>query len=181
MRTCPNDNVELEKMHYKGVTIDECPLCKGRFFDRGELTRAKDSTDEDLRFLDFELFDTSEVSSKEGQKNCPKCGVHMFSVSYDGSGITLDTCQKCKGIWLDHHEFGKIIRSLEELVSQFSAQELSDAASEELSEIFTGPKGVTEEMKDFFAISRLLEMRYAAEHPWLEKLLDAYYRVTPLR
>lgn len=181
MRKCPNDNKELETKKYKGVTIDECDICKGRFFDRGELTQAKDSTDEDLRFLDFELFDTSEVEASESQKKCPKDDTNMFSVNYGESGVVVNKCHKCKGIWLDHHEFEKIISSLEALVSQFSAQDLSDVASEELAEVLTGPKGVNEEMKDFFAVSKLLEMRYAAEHPFLEKLLDTYYRITPLR
>jgi hypothetical protein len=36
-RRCPKDGAVLERVREHGVTIDECPTCRGVWLDRGEL------------------------------------------------------------------------------------------------------------------------------------------------
>jgi len=181
MRRCPICQADLETKKYKGVSVDECAENHGMFFDRGELQLAAASKDPDLRWLDFELFKFKDVKGSESDRKCPKCHTNMHDVRFEDSGVIVSTCPSCHGIWLDNKEFEKVVRSLESFVEGLSSQELTDAAGEELAEILTGPKGVSGEMKDFFAVSNLLETRYASEHPTLGKLIEVYYKYTPFR
>ena len=77
---CPDCQTQLHQFDYKGVRIDECPKCKGRWFDRGELKTAKDRTDDDLRWLDFDPFgaeaDRYAVASSKTLL-CPNCSTRM--------------------------------------------------------------------------------------------------------
>jgi Zn-finger nucleic acid-binding protein len=41
---CPACHAQFGQINFKGVLLDECPKCKGRWFDRGELKEAKDRT-----------------------------------------------------------------------------------------------------------------------------------------
>lgn len=44
--------------------------------------------------------------------NCPRCEVATLSVNYR-TGIEVDTCPKCRGVWLDRGELDKIIERTE--------------------------------------------------------------------
>ncbi|HXK37207.1 MAG TPA: zf-TFIIB domain-containing protein, partial [Candidatus Paceibacterota bacterium] len=63
---CPECEVPLRRTDCYGVNIDECPKCLGRWFDRDELRRAKDRTDEDLRWMDFDPFARDAEESPAG-------------------------------------------------------------------------------------------------------------------
>lgn len=51
----------------------------------------------------------SEVVLNEpgGGLPCPRCGVNL--VMSERSGIEIDYCPKCRGVWLDRGELDKII------------------------------------------------------------------------
>lgn len=38
---------------------------------------------------------------------CPSCGGELVSV--DRSGVTIDACRSCRGIWLDRGELDKLL------------------------------------------------------------------------
>ena len=40
---CVSCQNELEEINFRGITVAECPQCQGRWFDRGELQKAKES------------------------------------------------------------------------------------------------------------------------------------------
>lgn len=181
MRRCPICQSDLKKKSYKGVGVDECPHTHGVFFDRGELTRAKDAIDPDLSFLDFDLFDTPVEGQMASKKQCPKDDEQMVTVRYGNSQIKVDLCPTCNGVWLDTDELEKILSYLERFVHHQSVEDLTKMTQEEFSEIFTGDKLMSEELKDFVAVSNLLGERYAAEHPTLSKWIEVYYKYTPFR
>lgn len=181
MRTCPVCHEELKRETYKGVSIDECQKGHGMFFDRGELTRAKDSADPELSFLDFDLFDTSADNQEDSGKKCPKDGREMVTVHYGNSHVKVDLCPDCRGIWLDKDEFAKIIAYLERFVQEQSLGDLTKLSQEEFKEIFTGDKKVGAEIHDFIAVTNLLETRYVSEHPGLWDFIFGYYKYTPFR
>jgi len=110
---CSNCQIELKPIDCKGITIDECDKCKGKWFDRDELRKAKDRTDEDLKWLDFDPFgeDAEKLSMVSEGKLCPKCSNKMASLKYMDSEVVIDKCPGCKGVWLDPGEFMKIIES----------------------------------------------------------------------
>jgi Zn-finger nucleic acid-binding protein len=180
---CPLCSVPLQQTDCHGVQVDECPKCRGDWFDRDELRRAKDSTDADLRWLDFDVFAGApdEAAARGRSRLCPRCGVAMGAVAYEESGVTVDKCGSCHGVWLDHDEFKKIVEHLEHRVNAETAAQLRGEAAHELAEVFTGPEGPVAEVRDLLTVLRLLRLRVAVEHPGISEALDEIYSVNPFK
>lgn len=181
--TCPDCHAQLKETDYRGIVIHECPKCKGRWFEKDELRKAKDRTDDDLRWLDFYPFDeqgnTFAVSS-EG-KQCPRCSLKMASLTYEKSKVVIDKCGQCHGVWLDHGEFEKVIKHLEQIVLNESVSGYAKDAFKKFLGIATGPKGPVAETRDFLAILKLMELRMVAEHPSLVKASQTIYQCSPFK
>ena len=155
---CPKCNGNFNQSDLKGVKIDECEKCNGKWFDRDELRKAKDRTDDDLRWLDFDLFDDNDqkYEAKSSERKCPKDSSNMTSLTYRDSKVVIEKCDSCKGVWLDNNEFEKIIKYLEHIVIATPASEYEKETLKEFSEIFTGPENTISEIKDFMSISNFL-------------------------
>ena len=180
---CPDCGSELRETNYCGIRIDECPRCLGRWLDRDELRRAKDRTDQDLRWLDFDLFggDVGTRPAHRKVKLCPRCSDSMAVIAYETSGVFVDVCSNCHGAWLDHGEFEKIIRHLEHEAVSETAGQFGRDVEHQLAQVVTGPEGPISELRDFFAVLRLLEMRLAVEHPTLATRAQQVAIASPLR
>jgi Zn-finger nucleic acid-binding protein len=180
---CPEDATTLQETDSHGVKIHECPQCKGRWFDRDELRRAKDSADEDLRWLDFAPFvgATAKPEAGRGERLCPTDGNPMGVMSYEKSGVCLDECSKCHGVWLSQGEFEGIIKYLESEVNSETATQLELEAARQLGQVFTGHEGPLSEMRDLFSVLHLLRKRWAVEHPGLSETLDAISLGSPFK
>lgn len=181
---CPECGAQLRRSDYKGVLLDECPKCRGRWFDRGELKKAKDRTDDDLRWLDFDPFgsdaDKLAVPSPH-QLPCPKCSVRMTALIYARSAITIHKCTQCHGIWLGHGQFAAIVRYLEKIVDMESTSELVTDSVKQFEKIFTRQEDKISEIRDFLAVLKLLEMRMAVEHPSIASAAQKIYQRSPFK
>jgi Zn-finger nucleic acid-binding protein len=136
------------------------------WFDRDELKLAKDSADEDLAWLDFDIFEDThdKYSKKESNKTCPRDNSNLVTFTYSDSKISIEACSVCHGTWLDSEEFDKIIKYLEDkVVSETSGEYVKDLAHE-FGEMLKRPAHLASEAKDFMAILRLFEKRLEAEH-----------------
>jgi uncharacterized protein len=51
------------------------------------------------------------------QKRCPTDGASLVEI--DRSGVMIDVCPECKGVWLDRGELEKIVRVTRELEAEF--------------------------------------------------------------
>ena len=156
------------------VKIDECPQCQGMWFDQGEFHAAKDQADPDLNWMDFDIWkheDRFQISTHP--LKCPKDGKPMVAVDYDETGVEIDVCAECRGVWLDKGEFAKIIAAL---VQELETKDVSDyvkASLEEAREVVTGPDKFASEWKDFTTVLRLLQYRIFSEKPrLLTELID---------
>jgi Zn-finger nucleic acid-binding protein len=180
---CPDCHVPLRPTDYLGVRIEECPNCLGRWFDRDELRRAKDHADPDLCWLDFEMFpgDPEEPQEGAGSRDCPRCRVKMGVIVYGDSGVRIDKCGTCEGVWLDHEEFEKIIKHLEEKVDSETAAEYREEAKRQVAQVIKGPEGPLSELRDLFAVLHLLKTRTGVEHQGLVKTLDTLWVINPFR
>lgn len=180
---CPDCQVPLRQTDYRGVQIDECPRCLGRWFDRDELRQAKDHSDQDLRWLDFDPFarDAKASQSPHRDRPCPRCSAAMGVIVYETSRVQIDKCSSCHGVWLDHGEFEKIVRHLEHEVSSESAAQYRKDTERQFAQIVTGPEGPISELRDFFCVLNLLEMRLAVEHPTLATSVQATYLASPFK
>jgi len=178
---CPDCMDELRSFDFKGVTIHECAECKGKWFDRDELRKAKDSADNELRWLDFDAFgeDAEKLSMASEGKFCPKCDEKMLSLKFMDSNVVIDKCSHCNGIWLDAGELAKIILYLERKINTETSGEYAKDTFRKFIEIFKGHKGFVSEVKDFLAIFYLLRLRIAVEHPKLAKAIDKTYESVP--
>ena len=180
---CPDCHVELRQTDYHRIHIDECPQCLGRWFDRKELRKAKDRTDEALRWLDFDPFARGAAASPAAANGrlCPRCSVEMGVIAYETSGVLIDKCSSCHGVWLDHGEFEKIVGHLEDEVSSETAAQYRKDAEKQFAQIVMGPEGPISELRDFFAVLNLLEMRLLIEHPKLANAAEKIYLFSPLK
>ena len=180
---CPEDGSELQTTDYKGVPIDVCPRCHGRWFDRDELRKAKDRTDDDLRWLDFDPFgkEADRFTIPSEGKRCPRDAAEMNALTYEQSGVVIDRCPRCQGIWLNHDEFEKIVHYLERLLLTKPAAELRTDTLKQLVEVVAGPEGVVSEVRDFFAVLKMLQLRLSIERPEIAEAAVKIYRYSPLK
>lgn len=101
---CPNCKKLMTEKKVKDFLFDYCKECGSMFFEEGGLLVAKEEIDYN------EIFD--DIPVKQNDKNitflCPKCKKDMQKIVYEyDSGIFIDLCYKCNGIFLEN---GKLIQ-----------------------------------------------------------------------
>lgn len=162
--------MELKSKAIGPVEVDECEVCKGIWFDMDELRQAKDITDSDLNWMDFEIWKHENwYKAKTSEIDCPVCKIQAQAIDYGDAAVEIDYCPSCQGIWLDKNEFKKIIESLEQELVSKKFSEYIKASIEEAREIITGPESYMSEWKDFVTILRMMQYRMFVEN---QKLLD---------
>ncbi len=116
---CPKCNQPLQGLDYEGVHIETCPTCGGDWLDAGELGSIVEARKN--RFDKNECDAVAQAATITGVKmaglnrhfTCPKCGGTTNPVNFgDDTGLIIDRCAKCNGVWLEGGELKKI----EELV-----------------------------------------------------------------
>jgi len=174
---CPLCNIKLEKAIFYNVEVDYCPQCLGLWFEKDELQQAKDDKDEELRWLDIDIWkDEKNFKVSESKKICPSCSVPLYTVSYGDSDIKIDVCNVCEGIWLDRGEFKKIMDYLREKGKKEILDNYLRNVLEEAKEVFTGPEELREELGDLLAILKVLNYKMAVQYPTLKKLISTLSR-----
>jgi Zn-finger nucleic acid-binding protein len=119
---CPRDGTELKIEHHRGIEVDHCPSCNGRWLDHhelDELEKTVPSTEEERRA-------TIAFGERLGELPCPKCGKKMTIFNYRAYDLELDTCPDEHGFWLDAGEAGRVRDIIEERI-----RDLARAASAE--------------------------------------------------
>ncbi|MHC5027271.1 MAG: TFIIB-type zinc ribbon-containing protein [Planctomycetota bacterium] len=118
---CPCCAASLETLEYEGVSIMTCPGCNGEFIAPDELAHVVTTRSE--RFQPSTLRAVSDRAPVFGvpaeeqarQLDCPACGDSMRVLNYaTDTGICVDRCDGCGGIWLDDQELEKVQALLED-------------------------------------------------------------------
>ncbi len=170
---CPSCKINLEKAIFYGVEVDYCPKCLGIFFEEEELRLAKDEKDKNLTWLDIDLWKEREkFKISRNQKLCPFDRLPLYEVNYGESGIKIDLCSLCLGIWLDRGEFKKIIEYLKQRKDYEIFNNFIKKIAEEFWEIFVGPEPLREEILDFLKVLKLLSYKFAAQHPFIFQMIS---------
>ena len=170
---CPKCKIPLLSAILARVEVNYCSQCLGLWFEEEELRWAKDEKDEDLKWLDVDLWkDKKEFKISSGRRICPPCRVPLYEVYYGDSGIIVDVCNLCHGIWLDRAEFKKIIDFLRKKAEYKVLHKYAKSLFEEAAEIFTGPEALREEIIDFLILLKLLKYKFAVQHPVLTQLIS---------
>jgi Zn-finger nucleic acid-binding protein len=136
---CPCCGTYLRPTEYEGVVVHTCDGCGGEFLGGGELAHIVNTRDQ--RFspvLRQALADRKPEfglpSDTQRWLNCPSCRKPMQSLNYCGdSGIVVDRCDHCQGVWLDHEELEKVQIIMEQWEDK--APEQIKAISDHLEQI----------------------------------------------
>ncbi|MCD5397203.1 MAG: zf-TFIIB domain-containing protein [Candidatus Pacebacteria bacterium] len=171
---CPICKKTLEKILLCNTEVDFCPDCLGLWFEKDELRQAKDNKDKNINWLDIDLWkDKEKLKIASGQKLCPNCRLPLYEVQYSDSGVKVDICNICEGIWLDRGEFKKIIDYLRKKADYEILNKYAKNLFLESTEVFSGPETLREEVDDFLTILKLLNYKLTVQHPHLAKLISS--------
>ena len=117
---CPSCKNPLGTLQYEGIEIGRCADCGGDWLDADELgqivRRREVKFDEKARRAIAESTTITGVKLEDVDRNlvCPKCGDTTDAFNYGGdTGLILDRCVGCKGLWLDEHELEKVQQLVE--------------------------------------------------------------------
>ncbi len=179
---CLYCKIELKKKMINKIEIDECEKCKGIWFEDDELRKAKDSTDEDLNWMDFEIWKhEDQFKPKSRNLPCPKCNKVLVAINYSDTDVEIDYCPTCKGTWLDKGEFKKIIDALTNELLTKSFSKYIKASIEEAKEIIKGHESFLSEWKDFSTILRMMHYRLFVEKPILLNAITTIQLHSPIK
>ncbi|GMV24594.1 MAG: hypothetical protein AMXMBFR58_06250 [Phycisphaerae bacterium] len=153
---CPACAHQLRTIRYEGVSIESCDGCGGEFVSGSEMGRIVRARDE--RFgADHSAWAAGRgpvFGIKDADATtrfcCPQCRVPMNPINYaTDSGVIVDRCGECGGMWLENSELEKIQTLLERWQDEApgkisgAAQQLSDARAKskrETSNTFGGSR-----------------------------------------
>ncbi len=115
---CPICVKPMKPASYEGCSIHTCEGCGGEFVAGESLTAIVRVRQE--RFPESIV---AEVATRVPEFGvfcearglaCPACENPMRTLNYSGdSGVCVDRCERCNGIWLDHEELEKVQALLE--------------------------------------------------------------------
>jgi Zn-finger nucleic acid-binding protein len=117
---CPACDRTLLRLKTGSVTLDVCHGCGGIWFDHRELEKVNaEHPEAGDSVVEFD-HDSSTHVNESRTRPCPRCKTvileqKLYSL---GSGVIMDTCPKCNGLWLDHGELENIRESLHPLPRQ---------------------------------------------------------------
>lgn len=112
---CPACQRPLRRLKAGSVTLDACHGgCGGIWFDHRELDKVnREHPEPDAKIAEVARDPGLQVAENP-HRHCPRCKTitleqKLYSL---GSGVILDRCPECQGIWLDHGELEKIREAL---------------------------------------------------------------------
>jgi membrane associated rhomboid family serine protease/Zn-finger nucleic acid-binding protein len=119
---CPVCNNLLHKLTIEGISSDSCSLCGSIWFTSGSdfAAAAKRCARKSNRPLEDSIKSRINTEVKKSNAvdfslNCPQCHIPMQTINYaDDSGIFINRCHSCTGIWTSNTEFKKITSYLKD-------------------------------------------------------------------
>lgn len=112
---CPACDSTLSTVTYEGVAIETCNACGGCWLDAEELGRIVTLREQRFTAAQRSAIDTAgqlpgiPVQDIERDIVCPGCNASTGPINYGGdTGIIIDRCPQCRGIWLDVGELEHI-------------------------------------------------------------------------
>jgi Zn-finger nucleic acid-binding protein len=164
------------------VALDECPQCKGIWFDKDELSEATEEMHPDLRWMDFEIWDkNTTISANAKARECPRCReIAMQAIHYPGPDIDITFCPFCEGVWLGVGDFKSIINAFEAEASNKSVAAYVKASLKEASELVTNPTSFISEWKDLKAVMRMMRYRVFVANPKIRNVIEGIQKSLPL-
>jgi Zn-finger nucleic acid-binding protein len=127
----------MQSFTQESVEFEACPSCAGMWFDFGELKDA-------ISWHKNNHFDVKNIARGDDQSDhahgyiCPKCEIIMEEREYAyDSGIHIDGCPCCRGIFVSPEDLGAIGTFLHSTQHSQEAKEIQVKAHVALSEFKT--------------------------------------------
>jgi len=145
---CPQCTTLLKLFHYEGIEIDFCPNGHGVWLDKNELGVIINRREQIFSPEEIAAAETVERkvggSIKATPHPCPVCNSSMKRSNYAySSGIFIDRCGGCSGIWLDSGE----LEQIQIFVEQSENPTLAQKRAEHQSTAKTAIRRIEEEKK----------------------------------
>ena len=162
---CPKCLQTMETRSTHGIHLGECALCKGTWFEQGELDRIKDEIEPDLRWMDFDLWKwEGNFRMKVHPLKCPTCHQkNLHALYYDAGDVTINYCPSCDGIWLQAGDFYKIVIALNKVAENKSMADYFKVSLKKVTEIFTNPKELISEWRDLKSVMQFITRRFISK------------------
>lgn len=97
----------LDATRVRGVEVDQCPGCRGIWFDEAELATLLEAKPDDLKPL---ARGRSDPQADQRRGRCPRDGQGLLRVrSTRNARLVVDVCPQCRGLWLDGGEFLELL------------------------------------------------------------------------
>ena len=104
---CPRCNKTLTSTEICGTEVDQCPTCRGIWFDRHELQTLLELSPADLRPIGGGKL-RDDVNRRRAM--CPRDQAELIRVrSALHIDVVVDSCPRCGGIWLDGGELDRLL------------------------------------------------------------------------
>ena len=109
---CPVDRKDMFVVEYKQIELDYCHICKGVWFDAGELELLLEAAGlKDARQTLGDMLKLPEAQTEEKKRKCPICSTNMKKVKIgDETGVIIDACIRHDGLWFDGGEVADLIK-----------------------------------------------------------------------
>ena len=108
-KICPQcrENTIMDKITVKDVIIDMCPVCKGVYYDRGEMKKVLSGSLDAETILSRLPYDGSDFI-------CPACSVNMDKISARKGDLYYEMyfCRSCLATFLRNEELLKVKQRL---------------------------------------------------------------------
>ena len=95
------------------------------------------------------------------------------------TGVAIDHCPVCQGVWLDGGEFEKIVAALEREMKNKTVGELVSTAVHEALDLVKGPEPAASEWKGLKHLMRLIKLRFLVDRPGLRRAILAAQENSP--
>ena len=139
------------------------------WLDKDELRKLKNKVnDGQLHWLNREVNDIEKTSMISSSRIWPKCPLSKLrSVMFGHSGVVIDWCPDCQGIWLDRSEFDSISEYLRSEATSATRKQIAQELAHDLKKIVTGedPESRLAEFGDIAAALEALANTVIFDHP----------------
>lgn len=179
---CPECSVKMNESPIGEDIINECPQCRGLWFDKGELGSVKDEVLPEMSWLDIDTWKkNTDFKATTDILHCPKCPkIALTTIEDQTSATEIRFCTNCKGAWLSTGQFLSLINALLEEANQKSAPDYVKITLQQAKEMVMNPGLILSEWQDLKTVLKLLKHRIFIEHPKLKSLLIGLQKSLPI-
>ena len=170
---CPTCTIEsLQELTLGDARVHSCRECHGVWIGKEELMKGE-KVNPEQHWLNIDLWENKQkVNAKVSEKICPVCSTALLSLDQYDAHVSVDMCKTCGGLWLAGGEYQKALDMLKEHADGEIMDNYAGTLATQLKEVITGPKDLTNELADVWAVIKFLKWKVAAQHPVLTQLFE---------